>query len=114
MTRRRVILRKVAGGADKKLRALVEFSPVVGIVALAEIGVQLRGNIEVHTDDIVAARMRSAARRLEVILQVLRSSLCEDGIRKREEIEHRLAPAVDPVLGNDVPRERGRSPAEFG
>src|SRR6516225_11442997 len=105
-----MVLSKVARGSLQKLRALEEFDPVVGIVPPADIAVQLRSQVQIDSRDIVAPRMRRAARGLEVILQILGRVLPEYRIRQRQEIEHRLSPSVDPVLRNNVPREWGRGP----
>ena len=65
-----------------KLKAGVKRIRKVVIVAVAEIPVQLRGQIDVAADDIVAPRVGTGSFRLEIVLLILGGARGEVGIRQ--------------------------------
>ena len=105
---RRVILGQAARGTGEKLRTLEKLNPIVVVMAPSGVSAELRGNVRVEAYDVVAPRVRSAAFGLVVVLQILSGARRENGVREREEVEHRLSPSVDPVLGNHIAWKRGR------
>src|SRR6185312_34099 len=92
--------------ADIELRNREKGIGIVVVVAITEESVELLARHHIDADNVIAAGVCARGRLLPVIHAELRRARGEECIRQREEVQHRLPPAIDAAGRNDVARER--------